>query len=242
MFFGSVTEKLKEMRIHMPIEREETLILRLITVIHLFSSHLLSQCLPEPMETTLHLFQTLSCWFRTEELFIILQLVGAEGSDESIPCLYTHRFNHLFLTPSYHSYKTCCLKTTACHQLIIESIFLILQCIQHILCDRWWGASIEGVDQILHLFKITKNGSAESISKDLYTLQKNTDLQSTDTSILTVSMSLYLSKYLLNCITAPILRAALMYWRVSFNASAASRDEMNLIHKNREKKTHLKTC
>ena len=41
-------------------------------------------------------------------------------------------------------------------------------------------------------------------------------------------MAWYLSKYLLSCITAPMLCAAFTYWRVSFSASAASSEEMNL--------------
>lgn len=51
-------------------------------------------------------------------------------------------------------------------------------------------------------------------------------------------MALYLSKYSLSCITAPMLRAAWMYWRVPFSASAASSDDVNL-REQREKILHL---
>ena len=53
-------------------------------------------------------------------------------------------------------------------------------------------------------------------------------------------MALYLSKYSLSCITAPMLRAAWMYWRVPFSASAASSDDVNL-REQREKILHLQT-
>ena len=43
-------------------------------------------------------------------------------------------------------------------------------------------------------------------------------------------MALYLSKYSLSCITAPMLRAAWMYWRVPFSASAASSDDVRRFY------------
>ena len=53
-------------------------------------------------------------------------------------------------------------------------------------------------------------------------------------------MTLYLSKYSLSCITAPMLRAAWMYCRVPFSASAASSDDVNLGEQ-RETILHLQT-
>ena len=53
-------------------------------------------------------------------------------------------------------------------------------------------------------------------------------------------MALYLPKYSLSCIAAPMLRAAWMYCRVPFSASAASSDDVNL-REQRGRILHLQT-
>ena len=57
--------------------------------------HVLCNGLPEPVESTFHLVQTLTCRFWTEELFVVLELVGAEGGDKTVFRFRTHGVDHL---------------------------------------------------------------------------------------------------------------------------------------------------
>lgn len=78
MLFGLLAERLEKVRIHVPIEREETLVLGLIATRELSVSPLLRERLPEPMEASLHLIQPFSGTSRHEQRVVVLQLVHAE--------------------------------------------------------------------------------------------------------------------------------------------------------------------
>ena len=166
MLSGLLTERLEKMRIHVPIEREETLVLGLIATRELSVSPLLRERLPEPMKASLHLIQPFSGTSRHEQRVVVLQLVHAERLDQAASRLFAHRVDHI----------ASGLQSSASHELVIKSGFLLLHLFQHVFGDRLVGSLFERVHQVLHLVEIAEDQRAERVAQRLHALQQRSDL------------------------------------------------------------------
>ena len=166
MLLRFLAERLQQMRIHVPIEREKTLVLGFIAIDQSVLWPLLRQRLPEPVESTLHLIQTFSSTAWLEKRLVVLQLVHTKRLNQSVSRLFAHRVDHI----------ASCLQTSACYELVIESCFLFLHIFKHIFGDGLIRAFFERVHQVLHLVEIVENQRAERVAESLHSLQEHSDL------------------------------------------------------------------
>ena len=166
MLLRFLAERLQQMRIHVPIEREKTLVLGFIAIDQSVLWPLLRQRLPEPVESTLHLIQTFSSTAWLEKRLVVLQLVHTKRLNQSVSRLFAHRVDHI----------ASCLQTSACYELVIESCFLFLHIFKHIFGDGLIRAFFERVHQVLHLVEIAEDQRAERVAQRLHALQQRSDL------------------------------------------------------------------
>ena len=167
MLLGLLAEGEEEVRVHVPVEREQALVLGLVAIPQLSASPLLRELLPEPVEAPLHLVQTLSGTSRLEQRVVVPQLVQTERLDQSVARLFAHRVDHV----------AGGLQPAARHQLVVEPRLLLLHVLQHVFGDRLVRALFERVHQVLHLVEIAEDQRAERVAERLHALQQRSDLK-----------------------------------------------------------------